>query len=214
LLLGRIMDSARLLDLLGNENRRKILQLLAYRPCYVTEISDRLRLGAKAVLNHLELLREAGLIEDYTDEQRRKYFHVSDNIRLEFFVSPYSYGVEASTIMIKREPIENYSPDLETLTKLQERLWELEEEQKKLAQTQQAVQAKITEIMDACFKIIKEIAKDYFEREILFALLKKSQDSRALSINLGIPEYVVEEHLSALRDRGVIREHDNNYWSL
>jgi len=33
-----LMDSAVLLDLLGNENRRRILRLLATKPCYVTEI--------------------------------------------------------------------------------------------------------------------------------------------------------------------------------
>jgi len=31
-----------LLDILGNENRRNILTLLSYRPCYVTEISEEL----------------------------------------------------------------------------------------------------------------------------------------------------------------------------
>ncbi len=37
------MDPAKLLDILGgNENRRKIIQLLANRPCYVSEISGRL----------------------------------------------------------------------------------------------------------------------------------------------------------------------------
>ena len=36
------MDSADLLDLLGNENRRRILALLARRPYYVTEMSEEL----------------------------------------------------------------------------------------------------------------------------------------------------------------------------
>ncbi|RLM32686.1 ArsR family transcriptional regulator, partial [Haloferax sp. Atlit-109R] len=47
------MDSAVLLDLLGNENRRRILRLLATKPCYVTEISEYLDVSPKAVIDHL-----------------------------------------------------------------------------------------------------------------------------------------------------------------
>ncbi|MDQ1274790.1 MAG: ArsR family transcriptional regulator, partial [Euryarchaeota archaeon] len=54
------MDPAKLLDILGNENRRKIIQLLANRPCYVSEISGRLGVGPKAIISHLNLLEQAG----------------------------------------------------------------------------------------------------------------------------------------------------------
>ena len=57
------MDSAALLDLLGNENRRRILRLLARKPCYVTEISEYLGVSPKAVIDHLRKLEEAGLVE-------------------------------------------------------------------------------------------------------------------------------------------------------
>src|SRR5665811_2221676 len=94
------MESAQLLDILGNENRRKILHLLASRPCYMSEIAERLDVGAKAILGHLELLERAGMIEASTDEQRRKYFHITDNLRLEVFVSPYSFEVEITTVEV------------------------------------------------------------------------------------------------------------------
>jgi len=68
------MESAQLLNILGNENRRKILHLLASRPCYMSEIAERLDVGAKAILGHLELLVQSGMIEANVDEQRRKYF--------------------------------------------------------------------------------------------------------------------------------------------
>ena len=94
------MESAQLLDILGNENRRKILHLLASRPCYMSEIAERLDVGAKAILGHLELLEQAGMIEANVDEQRRKYFHITDNLRLEVFVSPYSFEVEITTVAL------------------------------------------------------------------------------------------------------------------
>ena len=98
------MQSEKLLDMLGNQNRRKILALLASRPCYMSEIAERLDVGAKAILGHLELLVQAGLIEANVDEQRRKYFHISDNLRLEVFVSPYSFEVETTIIDARSAP--------------------------------------------------------------------------------------------------------------
>ena len=90
------MDSAVLLDLLGNENRRRILRLLSHKPCYVTEISEYLGVSPKAVIDHLRRLEEAGLIESRTDDQRRKYFHITRNLRLEVSVSPYRFGAKSA----------------------------------------------------------------------------------------------------------------------
>ncbi|WP_135823914.1 ArsR/SmtB family transcription factor [Halorussus ruber] len=90
------MDSAELLDILGNENRRRILRLLARRPCYVTEISEYLGVSPKAVIDHLRKLEDAGLIESRTDDQRRKYFSISRNLRLEVSVSPYEFGMKSA----------------------------------------------------------------------------------------------------------------------
>lgn len=90
------MDSAELLDILGNENRRRILRLLSRKPCYVTEISDYLGVSPKAVIDHLRKLEDAGLIESRTDDQRRKYFSISRNLLLEVSVSPYEFGMKSA----------------------------------------------------------------------------------------------------------------------
>ncbi len=67
-------DLSRLLDLLGNRNRRRILDLLRDKPCYVTEISERLVLSPKVVIEHLALLERESLIGFSLDERRRKYY--------------------------------------------------------------------------------------------------------------------------------------------
>src|SRR6056297_2383612 len=90
------MDSAELLDLLGNANRRRILRLLARKPCYVTEISEYLGVSPKAVIDHLRKLEEAGLVESRVDEKRRKYFSISRALRLEVSVSPYGFGAKSA----------------------------------------------------------------------------------------------------------------------
>jgi ArsR family transcriptional regulator len=90
------MDSAALLDLLGNENRRRILRLLARKPCYVTEISEYLGVSPKAVIDHLQKLEDAGLVESHVDDGRRKYFSIARNLRLEVNVSPYDFGTKSA----------------------------------------------------------------------------------------------------------------------
>jgi ArsR family transcriptional regulator len=90
------MDSSEFLDLLGNDNRRRILQLLSQRPCYVTEIGEQLGVSPKAVIDHLKKLEAAGLVESRTDERRRKYFSIARHVRLEVTVSPYEFGTRSA----------------------------------------------------------------------------------------------------------------------
>jgi ArsR family transcriptional regulator len=90
------MESAELLDLLGNENRRRILQLLSRKPCYVTEIGEYLDVSPKAVIDHLQKLEDAGLVESRTDGSRRKYFHIAQDVRLEVTVSRHEYGTKSA----------------------------------------------------------------------------------------------------------------------
>jgi len=90
------MESAELLDLLGNENRRRILRLLSRKPCYVTEIGEYLDVSPKAVIDHLEKLEAAGVVESRTDGSRRKYFNIARDVRLEVTVSRHEYGTKSA----------------------------------------------------------------------------------------------------------------------
>lgn len=206
------MESAQLLDILGNENRRKILHLLATRPCYMSEIAERLDVGAKAILGHLELLERTGLIEASVDEQRRKYFHITDNLRLEVFVSPYSFEVETTTIAVAEAPRHVEARRAVTdLKSLYSEVQELLERRREVMQEYQEIQAGITEAMGKSMDAIEEIAEDHVEAEILYALLKAPMSQRALSMQLGIQEYVLEGYLARMGSKGLIKEDRNNY---
>jgi len=93
--MSNMLDPIELLDILGNENRRRILQLLSFRPFYFNEMAKRLDVGPKAVIDHLEMLERAGLVECYQEQGRRKYFRIARRTVLEVAVSPHSYGVRA-----------------------------------------------------------------------------------------------------------------------
>src|SRR5659263_20450 len=207
------MESAQLLDILGNENRRNILHLLASRPCYMSEIAERLDVGAKAILGHLLILEQAGLIEANVDEQRRKYFHITDYLRLEVFVSPYSFEVEITTVTLSA-PKEDASADPEVIMSLKSLYGQIQEligKRQRLMQEYQQIQGNITEAMGHYMDAIENTAQDDIEAEILYALLKGPTNVRLLSIQLGIPEYVMEGYITKMERKEIIKREDNNY---
>lgn len=75
-------EVSRLLDILGNRNRRRIIELLRQKPCFVTEISERLVLSPKAVIEHLQLMEREQLLISHQDERRRKYYYLSHDINV------------------------------------------------------------------------------------------------------------------------------------
>ncbi|MDR2944117.1 MAG: ArsR family transcriptional regulator [Methanosarcinales archaeon] len=105
------MEPSEFLDILGNENRRTILALLADRPYFVNEISARIGVAPKAVIGHLSLLEQSGLIESSVDARRRKYYSISKSLLLEVSVSPYSYSVHVNHIKLEipEEPVYSLS---------------------------------------------------------------------------------------------------------
>ncbi|WP_010478790.1 ArsR/SmtB family transcription factor [Thermococcus zilligii] len=91
-------DMGKLLDILGNETRRRILLMLTRRPYFVSELSQELGIGQKAVLEHLRILKSAGLIEERVEKiprgRPRKYYTIKRGFRLEVLLTPYTFGTE------------------------------------------------------------------------------------------------------------------------
>ena len=76
-------EVARLLDILGNRNRRRIIDLLRQKPCFVTEISDTLMLSPKAVIDHLQMMEREEILSCEMDERRRKYYYLANDILID-----------------------------------------------------------------------------------------------------------------------------------
>ncbi len=222
------MDSAQMLDILGNENRRKILQLLSNRPYYVSEISGRLGVGPKAIINHLSLLENLGLIKSHVDDQRRKYFNIADNMRLEVSLSPHSYNVSMHTIQVDtdhRDLRQYYENIFETKSahtskiflELCHKIEELKSKQEELEHQQQELQAKYTRIMEVCVRAIEEIADDPLESEILHTLIKDEQTAASLSYNLVVHPGLLGGHLFNLAEKKLIEDTtklNQQYWKI
>ena len=221
------MESAQILDILGNKNRRKILQLLSDRPCYVSEISGRLGVGPKAIINHLSLLEQTGLIECRVDEQRRKYYNIADNMRIEVSVSPYSYAVSVHSTPIdtryhlKQDDDETSEMQkahaASVLTELNHEIRNTKSKQEELARKQQELQVEFSELMDICMDAIDKVADNPLQAEILCALLKNEHSVASLSYNFTMhPSYISVQVLSMAK-KGLIGytiRDNQQYWKI
>ncbi|MDX1952860.1 MAG: metalloregulator ArsR/SmtB family transcription factor [Verrucomicrobiota bacterium] len=56
---------------LSHPTRRRIVELLAERERTVMEIAAEFELSAPAITQHLNILRQAGLVRGWVDQQRR-----------------------------------------------------------------------------------------------------------------------------------------------
>ena len=222
------MDSAALLDLLGTENRRRILRLLARRPCYVTEISDYLGVSPKAVIDHLRKLEDAGLVESRVDDQRRKYFSIARNLRLEVNVSPYEFGTKSAysaspsldmtgcrylSIDVDRrsDPEDDAEPLDEELTDLADELERLEQLGNELSMAQRWVQGRLTDVMDRISEQFGE-SEGRFYAEVLAALANGAHDEPVVARRVDASPEMVAEALRRLESVGVVERRDGRWW--
>ncbi len=238
------MDSAALLDILGNENRRRILRLLSHKPCYVTEISDYLGVSPKAVIDHLRKLEEAGLVESRTDDQRRKYFNISRNLRLEVDVSPYEFGMKSAypaspnldvsscqylslNVKYLNERVESDDADVEEdveqisdseaseVADLAAELNCLEDLKSELSLAQRWVHGRMTNVLDSLSEAVDGNGENRIRAEILAALAAGAETTAEISQEAKAPARIVESHLGSMAERGIVElDRENDTWTL
>jgi DNA-binding transcriptional ArsR family regulator len=87
-------------EILAEEQRRRILDLLRARERPVGELVVHLTLSQPAVSKHLKVLRQAGLVESRIDAQRRIYRLCPDSLReIDDWLAPYrGLWAERSTV--------------------------------------------------------------------------------------------------------------------
>jgi ArsR family transcriptional regulator len=172
------MDIEKLLNMLGNETRREILQMLSERPYYVSEISQELSIGQKAIIEHLSLMRGIGIIESKFEKVKRgrprKYFLISKDVILEVSIGADTFHARTSPITID-EDVLNSLPKLKKITRRLEEFSELdvgankeelskiyrelEEEKENISQAR-----KVIECIQG--RIRSELKKDALEKEL------------------------------------------------
>ncbi len=215
------MDSAALLDLLGNENRRRILRLLARKPCYVTEISEYLGVSPKAVIEHLRKLEDAGLVESHVDDGRRKYFHIARNVRLEVTVSPYGFASKSAYPANNSFDITScrhlsldvsYDDDSE-LDELLGALESLESVENELSLAQRWVQGRLYDVLDRISEAVGAGPESRIYADLLASVREEPKGVDELSREMGIPVEVAADLLERMADEGIVRRTERG-WEL
>ncbi|MDR9380153.1 MAG: metalloregulator ArsR/SmtB family transcription factor [Natronomonas sp.] len=228
------MDSAALLDLLGNENRRRILRLLSRKPCYVTEISEYLGVSPKAVIDHLRKLEEAGLVESHVDDGRRKYFSIARNLRLEVNVSPYEFGTKsaysaspnlditswrhvslhvdrANAARDGREDAHSGADDRD-IAALAADLEQLEQLENELSMAQRWVQGRLTDTLDRISAHFEGVDGRFYG-DLLRGLACGPETAESLAKKAEAPPEIVRDALEGLSAHGVV-DRDGDHWRL
>ena len=86
------MNLEAVLDVIGCKTRRDILALLTEEPRFVSQLSQQLNVGQKAIIGHLKAMEELGLINPtYQKIERgrpRKYYEISQGVEIKIFIKP------------------------------------------------------------------------------------------------------------------------------
>jgi ArsR family transcriptional regulator len=194
-------DLARLLDLLGNRNRRRILDLLRQKPCYVTEIADRLVLSPKVVIEHLALLEREALIGFSHDERRRKYYFLYQELDVSIAVRATPGGRAAYAPPPQASRIVRWLGQLRALIETRERLLE------HLDGVDREIDRALTELIKSGEGIIENEA----DVDILLALSPRAQSAGALPDLTGLPADELSGRLARLERLGVVRAEGSHY---
>ncbi|NHJ87510.1 MAG: ArsR family transcriptional regulator [Asgard group archaeon] len=213
---------------LKSETRRKILQMLASEPMYLTQLSYNLDLGQQAIFRHLQLLEESGLLEsDFRDEGQgapRRYYQIAKAVRVEVQISPELFDVGLFDVpIIEIQAPEEY-PELtkivdecnelskqpnskEKLLAFSELLKALGQELGRINIAKSVAEATYSNIRRKIRALSYELLPQRINQRIIQNLASRGGDLEItnLALILNLTEETLREHLVELEKRGLIR---------
>jgi ArsR family transcriptional regulator len=214
-----------LLDVLGNDTRRRILQLLADEPRYFIQLSKDLGVSQQAVLKHLEILEKNGFITSYQEEStfpapKRKYFELNLSCMLEIgitrdavqFVFQDIPRIEHEELADDKEirglskkvnsVIEEQDP-IELLERSDELLKEINSTLKQTFETEMKLLRLKQKITKAAHKAIRDSFDEELHRHILYSTIGETKQPNVdeLSSMLDTREKEISEALKVLKKR-------------
>ena len=215
-------EIGQLLDLLGNNTRRRILESLTNEPKYFIQLSKEIGVSQQAVLKHLFLLENFGLIESFKAKSNlaapdRKYFQLNRSVYLSIGITGNSMEIKMENIKgpnkirsknnmaieskegsIKKDKeitdiLKNTKHKLELLAK---RMQELEDEKIHLLKEKQ-------QILEITHQVIRESLEEDLARRILYSNLisREITDIEELSEILNTREKEIKIIVKSLEDR-------------
>lgn len=216
--------SEELFNMLGNETRRMILELLAEKPRYTTELSEMLDIGQKAINEHLKIMRDLGIIELYVEKQLRgsprKYFKILDSFKMEFSVSPNFFDIDIGDRKVDQEAILERFPEFVEYQKRVEnsrRIARMEElrqivsgltsELGRISEAKMYIENLISQVRVQCASIMESMELDEQEKKVLFEIVSSGGKSTLdiIAEKYRIEPEEVKKTLRSLKEKNVVR---------
>ncbi|EJG06818.1 transcriptional regulator, ArsR family [Methanofollis liminatans DSM 4140] len=194
-------ETSRLLDILGNRNRRRIIDLLRQKPCFVTEISDKLMVSPKAVIEHLQMMEEEQILSSFHDNRRRKYYSLTREICIDI-----RYGGEdtAQAVLPGGSREEKYLAALSMLARM------LRTRDTLIANLEE-IERDIDARMDEVVRYSQDLLSSETEMDLVLALAHCTLSLRDLEDYTGLEAGPVEQMLQDLMVKGIVEQNGNQY---
>ncbi len=195
-------EIARLLDILGNRNRRRIIDLLRQKPCFVTEISDTLMLSPKAVIDHLQMMEREAILSCQMDDRRRKYYYLANDILIDVSLKEVRIvSAVTSEDDEKNEKLKNSVAMLGRMIKAHDQILA------NLEQVNHDIETKISDIAHNH----KDLFRGEREITVIIALSHDSLTLAELEEVSGLPGDDLSDILKRLERRGLVKREKEQY---
>jgi ArsR family transcriptional regulator len=192
--------NSRILDILGNRNRRRIIELLRQKPCFVTEISERLTISPKAVIEHLQLMEHENILRFNLDQRRRKYYYLAHDIDV-------IVRIEKNGRELDREILDQVASFYHSLFILRRMIESRDNLISNLEQLEKDIETKAQEILSRG----REILQDDADLDIVFALGHYELTYDELREYTALPELELKLRLEGLEKKGIINQSGSTY---
>jgi ArsR family transcriptional regulator len=181
-----------ILDIIGNNTRRKILSTLSREPMYFNQLAKEIGIGQQAILRHVNALEDIGLIESYAEKSKlgapnRKYYRLNSSFSLTISISQDSFSIKNHKIeqyrhkesdkFYREYDLLTQGDDGETLKRLQANLANIDKEITNLDSRLNDLRALKQLIVHRLHKIAKDNFEEEFERKILHTIMDEAPKS-------------------------------------
>ncbi len=224
----RADEAGTLLDLLGNVTRRRILEILANEPKYFIQLSRELGVSQQAVLKHLSLLVEFGLVSSFRAKSDlaapdRKYYRLRGSLSLSVGISGDAVNIDIQSLagsgeealsspsstagfrelLSELKAVEKAKEIATVLKKTDSLVHDLDERTKELEEEKFALLRVKQQALQKAHTMIRESLEDGLGRRILYSMLGSSErpDIEVLSEELNIREKEIKETIEELERR-------------
>lgn len=98
------IDEEDILDVLGCKTRRDIINLLREEPMFVSEISNELDIGQKAIIAHLRAMEDIGILNSSYKKilrgRPRKYYDLQNEVNIHITINRNNFDVQFTDDML------------------------------------------------------------------------------------------------------------------